>query len=53
MEIKKFIYLKPRKKTIKNLTNHPGDDWNPRFYPDSKKIIFQSSQEMVIGKYIL
>ena len=34
-----------RSKRIKNLTNNPGDDWNPRFYPDSQKIIFQSSRD--------
>ena len=32
-------------KNLKNLTNNPGDDWNPRFYPDGNKIIFQSNRD--------
>ena len=30
---------------IKNLSNNPADDWNPRFYPDNRKIVFQSIRD--------
>mgnify|MGYP003324674319 CR=1 FL=1 len=32
-------------KNLENLTNNPGDDWNPRFYPDNQKIVFQSTRD--------
>ena len=42
----KEIYLiYPGTKNVNNLTNSPGDDWNPRFYPDSQKIVFQSTRD--------
>ena len=30
---------------LKNLTKNPGDDWNPRFFSDGTKIVFQSSRD--------
>ena len=33
------------KQNLENLTNNPGDDWNPRYYPDGQKILFQSTRD--------
>ena len=30
---------------LKNLSNNPADDWNPRYYPDNRKIVFQSNRD--------
>ena len=28
-----------------NLSNNSADDWNPRYYPDNRKIVFQSLRD--------
>ena len=30
---------------LTNLSNNSGDDWNPRYYPDNRKIVFQSTRD--------
>ena len=30
---------------LNNLSNNSADDWNPRYFPDNKKIVFQSLRD--------
>ena len=42
---KEIYILNLNTKNQTNLTKHPGNDWNPRFYPDGNKIVFQSTRD--------
>ena len=34
-----------RRKNSQNLSNNNGNDWNPRFDSNSRKIVFQSDRD--------